>query len=71
MTSPDTNADIYLTWKVNGKSETDEDFPQELLGENSSAYGTPVIVENRSGLNFSKNDSKFSRLILFQLQSND
>jgi GWxTD domain-containing protein len=65
MTSPDTNADIYLTWKVNGKSETDEDFPQELLGEKFfQQYGTPVIVEKPKRVSISvKNDSKFSRLI--------
>jgi len=55
------------------KKRTDEDFPQELLGEKFfQQYGTPVIVEKPKRVSISvKNDSKFSRLIFIPVASND
>jgi GWxTD domain-containing protein len=44
VVSPDSTADIHLSWQVKSKKENDEDYPQELTGERFiQQNGTPVI----------------------------
>jgi GWxTD domain-containing protein len=63
--SPDTTADIHLSWKVNSKNESDEDNAQEFLGDKFiQQYGTPLVGENTKHTSISiKKDSKQSRII--------
>ncbi|MGD1046792.1 MAG: GWxTD domain-containing protein [Bacteroidota bacterium] len=69
VTSPDTNTDIHLSWKVNSKNETDEDIPQELHGEKSiQQNGTPIVIENPKHVSISiKRDSKHSRIVFIPI----
>lgn len=69
VTSPDTNTDIQLLWKVNGKNEPDQDNLQELQGEKFSLQnGTPIILEKPKRVSISiKRDSKYSRLIFIPI----
>jgi len=69
VTSPDTNTDIQLSWKVNGKNEPDQDNLQELHGEKFfQQNGTPIILEKPKRVSISiKRDSKYSRLIFIPI----
>ena len=69
VTSPDTNTDLHLSWKVNDKNKTDEDNPQELLGEKCvQQNGTLVVIEDpkRASLSIVK-DSKHSRIVFIPI----
>jgi GWxTD domain-containing protein len=65
ITSPDTNQDIHLSWKVNSKNETDEDNPVVLQGNSFiQNYGVPAISEHQKRACISiKKNSKFSRIV--------
>jgi GWxTD domain-containing protein len=69
VTSPDTNTDIHLSWKVNSKNETDEDIPQELYGEKCiQQNGTPVVVKNLMRASISiKRNSRHSRIVFIPI----
>jgi GWxTD domain-containing protein len=69
VTSPDTNTDVHLSWKVNSKEENDEDTPQELFGEKFvQQNGTPIVIENpkRAFISINKN-SKHSRIVFIPI----
>jgi GWxTD domain-containing protein len=67
--SPDTSTDIHLSWKVCSKKETDENNPQELLGEKFILQnGTPVILEDAKRNSISiKRNSKHSRIVFIPI----
>jgi GWxTD domain-containing protein len=67
--SPDTTADIRLSWKVNSKNESDEDNAQEFLGDKFiQQIGTPLVGENTKHTSISiKKDSKQSRIIFIPI----
>ncbi len=65
VVSPDTNTDIHLAWKIQSKSEDDDEISQKLQGEQCSQQnGTLVLIENAKRVSFTvKKGPSYSRFV--------